>query len=234
MAVLTSRDVAVLIAAYNEAKSIRGTVTRVRQKGYPVIVVDDGSSDGTASALQGMDGVEVLVSERNEGKGASLRKGIARFLRRPEAVLVMMDADGQHDAEEIGAFLSALGSDSADLVIGNRMHHPQGMPWIRRITNRWMSGLLSGLTGTRTPDTQCGFRAARREALAKMDLRTSRFEIESEMLLEAGRLGLRVGSTPIRSVYENHASRISPVKDTLRFLSFLIGYGMSRRRSQKK
>ncbi|HXV19193.1 MAG TPA: glycosyltransferase family 2 protein, partial [Candidatus Omnitrophota bacterium] len=97
MAVVTSRGVVVLIAAYNEAKSIRDTVSRARQKGYPVIVVDDGSSDGTAAAVQGMDGVEVLVSERNEGKGASLRKGIDRFLQRHETALVMMDADGQHD-----------------------------------------------------------------------------------------------------------------------------------------
>lgn len=231
MAVLTNQDVVVLIAAYNEAKRIRETVSRVRQKGCPVIVVDDGSSDGTAQNVAGMDGVDVLISARNEGKGASLRKGIARFLRRPEAILVMMDADGQHDTEEVDAFVNALGSGSADIVVGNRMHHPQGMPWIRRVTNRWMSGLLSGLTGTQTPDTQCGFRAARREALAKMDLRTSRFEIESEMLLEAGRLRLRVRSVPIRSVYENHASRISPVKDTLRFLSFLIRYGLSRRHS---
>lgn len=234
MAVLTNRDVVVLIAAYNEAGRIRETVSRVRQKGYPVIVVDDGSSDGTAAAVRGMDGTEVLVSGQNEGKGASLRKGMARFLERQEAVLLLMDADGQHDPEDIGAFVDLLGSGQADLVVGNRMHHPQDMPWIRRVTNRLMSGLLSFLTRLGIPDTQCGFRAVRREALSLMNLQTSRFEIESEILLEAGRLGLKVQSVPIRSVYENHASRISPVKDTVRFISFLVRYGMRARRSQKK
>src|SRR3989338_1111228 len=92
------------------------------------------------------------------------------------------------------------------------------MPRLRVITNRLMSRLLSKKTGQHIPDTQCGFRFIRTGLLAKMQLSTSRYEIESEMLIQAARLGSRIDSIPIKSIYSGQASRINPFVDTLRFI----------------
>ena len=113
------------------------------------------------------------------------------------------------------------------------MRDPKGMPWIRRATNRLMSWMLSSLAGQWIPDSQCGYRAMKREVLEKMELRTTRFEIESEILLEAARRGYRIGSIPIQSVYGGETSSVHPLKDTLRFFKFLFQY-LTRRRSPNR
>jgi glycosyltransferase involved in cell wall biosynthesis len=221
MARLNPARVLVVIAAYDEEKKIGTIVRSVRALGFPVLVVDDGSKDATARTAREA-GADVFPSEVNEGKGASIRKGIARFLEGSDEALVLMDADGQHDPADLSVFVDAL--ESAGVVIGNRMHDPGRMPWLRRVTNRAMSGTISFLSRRRVPDTQCGYRAFRREALSKLRLETSRFEIETEMILEAGRTGAVVMSVPIRSVYEGGFSHIRPARDTARFFSFLFRY----------
>lgn len=218
---MKSREALVLIAAYDEEKNIGALIARVREQGFDVLVVDDGSRDGTPRAADAA-GADVLRSEKNQGKGASIRKGIDRFLEGDKKILILMDADGQHDPEDLPLFLRAM--YGSDFVVGNRMGDPQGMPWLRRLTNRAMSATISTLSRRRVPDTQCGYRAVRREALSKIRLTTDRFEIESEMLLEAGRTGASVTSVSVRSVYEGGPSHIRPLRDTARFISFLFIY----------
>lgn len=223
MADLTPKDVCVLIPAYNEEKNVTRVVESVRQKGFEAVVVDDGSSDGTAEAARAA-GAEVLRSERNRGKGYSLRLGFERCLVRGFAAVVTMDADGQHDSEELASFLEALNRGSEGIVVGTRMDEPHGMPRARRTVNRLLSAAISVLARQRVPDSQCGYRAVRADLLRRMRLRTTHYEIESEMLLEASRLGFRIGSVPVRSVYEGAKSEIHPVCDTLRFFKFLFRY----------
>ncbi len=223
MAGMTKHDVCVLIPAYNEEKNIARVACAVRDLGFTVLVVDDGSTDSTAKILQDLPGIYSILSPVNEGKGVSLRKGFEWFLSSNNEAVVLMDADGQHSPDELGAFVRALDA-GADFVIGNRMHSPGRMPWLRLWTNRFMSGVLSLAASRSIPDTQCGYRALKKDALRRLRLNTGRFEIESEMLLEAARLGLNIRSIPIRSVYEGGPSKINPFVDTLRFFSFLFKY----------
>lgn len=228
MAVIREKDICVLIPAYNEADRIGPVLESLKALGCQVLVVDDGSTDDTVSVAKGFS-VDVLVSNSNHGKGASLRKGFDWFLQKDYPFLVMMDADGQHDTADLGKFVDLLDKRVADFVVGNRMNDPQGMPRLRRGTNRLMSWIISFIAGQRIPDTQCGYRALRREVLERLSLRTSRYEIESEMLLEASRLGFRIGSVSVRSVYEGNKSAIHPCRDTLRFIKFLFSYIFSRK-----
>jgi glycosyltransferase involved in cell wall biosynthesis len=216
-------DVLVLVPAFNEAVRIAPVVKRVREAGFPVLVVDDGSSDGTARAAREA-GAEVLESPKNEGKGAALRRGFRWALERPYAAVVMMDADGQHDPSELRVFKDALEKKTADFLIGDRMRDPAGMPPVRKLTNAVMSGLISAIARRRVNDSQCGYRAITREALASLDLRTSRYEIETEMILETARLGWRIGSVPIGCHYGEEISRVRPLTDTVRFFKFLAAY----------
>ncbi len=229
MAELKKEKVCVVIPAYNEEGRIARVAEKARRLGYPVLVADDGSSDKTAESAKAIGGVEVLTSGANRGKGAVLRSAFAWCLDKNFPALILMDADGQHDPAELDAFLQALNQGNFDIVVGNRMGNPEGMPLIRRATNRFLSWILSGITGQAIPDSQCGYRALKAAVLEATPLRTARFEIESEMLLEASRLGFRIGSVPIRSVYEGEKSQIRPLRDTFRFFRFLFSYLFSKK-----
>ena len=227
---MNKADVCVLIPGYNEGKNISRVVRQVIDHGFCVLVVDDGSTDSTAEEAR-LAGAEVLSGLKNMGKGASLRRGFEACLKKRFAAVITMDADGQHDAAELDLFLNAVNETDKEMIVGNRMHSPKNMPFVRRLTNRTMSQIISMIAKQPTPDSQCGYRLLKREMLQKMRLSTSHFEIESEMLLEAGYRGFKIGSIPIRSVYEGGTSKIRPFRDTVRFLNFLIKYLFSRKKT---
>lgn len=224
---LTPDRVLVLIPAYNEAAKIGTVISLVKAQGFPVLVSDDGSVDDTA-AISERQGARVVRAEKNEGKGASVRKGLAEFLKSGLEAVVLMDSDGQHDPADLGVFVGALES-GADLVLGTRMERPEGMPWLRRVTNRIMSAVLSLFAGQRIPDSQCGYRAMTHDAARQLTLRSDRFEVESEMILEAAKHSLRIVSVPIHCIYADETSRIRPWQDTTRFFSFIFRYLRSRK-----
>lgn len=213
-------DCAAVIPCRNEAAAIGPLVTAVRAHLPRVLVVDDGSTDGTAEAAR-KAGAEVLLSATNLGKGASLQTGLRRARELGCAWALLLDGDGQHAPEDIPAFLAALHSGHADLVIGNRMAAPGAMPPVRRLTNRLMSAVLSALAGAALPDTQCGFRLVRLAVWETLPLQCAHFEVESEMLLACLADGRRVEFIPVRSRYQSEQSKIRPVRDTLRWLAWL-------------
>ncbi len=223
MAALSKDRVLVLIPAYNEEKHILEVIQKTRDLGYPVLVVDDASSDNTVHRVQAL-GINILTTNVNHGKGSALRRGFEWFLTKDYSGLILMDADGQHDPNALDLFIQALRDNENSVIVGNRMQDPKGMPWLRRATNHLMSWIISSLARQPIPDSQCGYRALRRELLEKMELHTSRFEIESEILLEAARCGYRIGSIRIQSVYAGEKSSIHPFKDTIRFFRFLFLY----------
>jgi len=216
----THVDCAAVIPCYNEAAAIGLLVTAVRARLTRVIVVDDGSTDGTATAAR-TAGAEVLAVSENQGKGAALQLGMRRARELGCAWALLLDGDGQHAPEDIPAFLTALRADRADFVIGNRMAAPAEMPFVRRTTNRVMSGVLSSLTGVALPDSQCGFRLVRLSAWEALPQRCTRFEVESEMLVAFLAAGRRVEFLPVRSRYKSGQSKIQPLRDTGRWLAWL-------------
>lgn len=219
---------AVVIPASNEEASIGEVVRRARAGGRDVIVVDDGSADRTAAQASAA-GALVLRLRCNRGKGTALRQGIALALQRGADAVLTMDADGQHDPAEIPRFLEALHRMQADLVVGNRLSRRGQMPLIRWWTNRVMSSFLSRLSRQPIPDSQCGYRLIARRVLETCPLSTGRFEIETELVLEAARRGFRMVSIPIASIYRQQRSQIHPVRDTLRFIRFIWQHLRNRR-----
>ncbi len=95
------------------------------------------------------------------------------------------------------------------------------MPLLRVFTNKFMSWFISSLAGQRIPDTQCGFRLIKKDVLNKINLRTRKYETESEIIIKAARLGFKVESVPIKTVYKGEKSQINPIIDTLRFIKFI-------------
>lgn len=217
---MSSERGAVVIPAYQAGGTVGSIVRAASAQGWPVIVVDDASTDRTAEEAM-RAGAEVVKRRQNGGKGAALRDGVSLACGRAAAWIITLDADGQHLPAEIPLLLEASRETGADLVIGNRMHNPRGMPWDRRLTNRFMSWFISRMTGQAIPDTQCGFRWISRRLFDRVRLSSNRFEIESELVIRAARAGFRVGSVPVSSVYRRQTSFIRPLRDALRFLRLL-------------
>ncbi len=209
-----------VIPAYQAEKTIRPLVANVKKLGLPVIVVDDASTDRTAKEAEAA-GANVIRLHANGGKGSALRAGISAALARRCEWVLTMDADGQHLPEEIPLFLRRAQEGGADLLIGDRMGRPRGMPLDRWFTNFLMSRTLSGIAGQKVPDTQCGFRMIRRPVLETVRLTSDRFEVESEMVIRAARARFRIVSVPVSSVYRRQISFIRPLRDTVRFFLLL-------------
>lgn len=216
--------ICVVIPCYNVAYVLDDILTQLKPKPVDVVVVDDGSTDTTGETAC-KHKVKVIRNNRNLGKGASLRRGFDYALSHKYETVIAMDGDGQHLPPDIENFLKVEPlSPEADIIVGNRMRHPTGMPRIRRLTNIIMSGLISRMCGQSIPDTQNGFRLIRARLLGKLKLTSNKFEIETEVIIKAAAFGARIISIPIASVYRNHSSRINPFLDAFRFIRFILPY----------
>ncbi len=213
--------ICVLIPVYNEAQALGAVVKAVRDKGLDILVVDDGSSDGSADVARS-HGAMVLVNAQNHGKGYSLQRGFDFILGRDYEALIAMDGDGQHAPEDLDRFVTLFQARKPDMICGNRMRNPKGMPGVRFVTNKVMSSLISLVCRQKIYDTQCGYRLIKAEVLRNIVLSSSAFEIESEILIKACKKGYRVVSVPIRTIYSNERSKINPFFDTIRFLIYIV------------
>src|SRR5437660_8779255 len=188
--------VAVVIPAYQAAATLGAVVTGARRAcpDATVYVVDDGSGDETGEGGRGK-GATVLVHPRNLGKGAALRTGIDRALADGAAIVVTLDADGQHPPEEIPRLVAPIARGEADVVLGARAR-TAAMPLGRRCSN-WLSAALASRIGNRAvPDAQTGFRAVARRAAELVRPREARYDFEAAFLLAALAQGLRVRPAP--------------------------------------
>lgn len=205
----------VVIPCLNEAGTIGAVVTGVRRHVPAVLVVDDGSTDQTGCRAREA-GARVLRHDHNRGKGSALATGLRQALADGFEIAITMDGDGQHDPEDLPAFLKE-GRGGGDLIVGNRMSAVGNMPRLRRWVNRWMSRRLSRRTGRDLPDTQCGYRLIPLAVWNQLVLVSEHFEIESEMILTFLRAGLRVRFIPVRTIYKTEQSKIHPIRDTIRW-----------------
>jgi len=217
----TLMKIAIVIPAYNEAQSIGPLVAAIRAFNYDCLVIDDGSLDAT-DTVAAQAGAIVLKTGGKSGKGHALKIGFEYVLKNSYDALIAMDGDGQHSPADIGAFVDCYKTTQADIVCGNRMQNPQGMPLVRLMTNSFMSWLISLICRQHIPDTQCGFRLIKTQALRAMTLECSDFEIETEVLIKASKKGFKVVSIGIQSIYNGGVSKINPVRDTFRFLAYLL------------
>ncbi len=211
----------VVIPAYNEKEALGVTLERLKEKGLSVLVIDDGSSDGTYELSKNLADI-TLRNEENRGKGRSLHRAISYLLGNIEVdYVITMDADGQHSPNDVDVFLKEA-EKGESFIVGNRMANPVGMPLVRVLTNLFMSRIVSKIAGQFIPDTQCGYRLMSKDVLERVKIETKKFEIESESLIKAARQGFNIKSVPIECIYFKGArSKIRPVADTLRFWKFL-------------
>jgi len=215
---------AAVIPAYQDEKHIGDIVRRTRERLDCVLVVDDGSSDNTAQRAREA-GAEVIVHDQNRGKGEAIKTGLGHCLDREVTWVSLLDSDGQHLPEEIDRFIAAAASAKRPtFFVGNRMTNLAGMPFIRRVANRYMSNQISRVCGQKIPDTQCGFRMVDRQLIPELLGGGNHFDYETEVLIIASRKGYTIESVPITTVYSDQVSKIRPVRDALRFFKLMGRY----------
>jgi glycosyltransferase involved in cell wall biosynthesis len=217
--------VSVVIPCLNEAGSIERCVSRAREaidgQGWhgEVIVADNGSEDNSAELATRAGAV--VVHEPRRGYGSAYRAGFAAAVGD---YIVMADADLTYDFGDIPRFVAELDL-GADLVMGDRMKNiqPGAMPWLHRyVGNPVLSGILNLFFRTGVRDAHCGMRAVRREALPRLDLRTTGMEFASEMVVRAGKERLDIAEIPVHYHPREGVSKLSSWRDGWRHLRFLL------------
>lgn len=204
-----------LIPGYQEGPRIAAVVTAAGRH-LPVVVVDDGSTDDTAAQAEAA-GAHVIRQIPNQGKGAALREGFRYALDAGAAAVVTLDADGQHDPDEIPRFLEAFATNRPELIVGRRDFG--AMPPVRRLSNTLGGLIFSAAVGRNVPDNQSGYRLiGRRLMRVLLDSEEHGFEFEVEMIARCIALGLPIGWVPIRTIYAGEPSHIRPWQH---FTSFL-------------
>jgi len=193
-----------IIPAYNEETTIAEVLQHTKPFVDGVIVVDDGSTDRTAEIAR-TAGVVVVSHVINRGLGASIGTGFATAQKLDVDAVVTLDADGQHDPAEIQKFIDAI-EKGADVVIGSRMLTGfVGMPWYRRVAQILGNLVTFFLFGALVTDSQSGFRAFTKFALGKIQIKTNRMEVSSELIAEAKRHKLALVEVPIKAIYTDYS-----------------------------
>jgi glycosyltransferase involved in cell wall biosynthesis len=214
-----------LIPAFNEGPYIANVVERAVPHVAEVVVIDDGSVDGTAEIARSA-GATCLQFPENRGKASALRAGIAYAREHNFIYVITLDGDGQHLPEDIPVMIRTAEETGADLIIGARSFDRALMPGPRYFSNVIGSRLASALVGCEIRDSQSGFRLFRLDKLNGAKLRSRCYELEMEILIKMARSGCTIAHAPIRSVYDDgHArSKMKPVRDTVRVCLWSLAF----------
>ena len=191
------KNIWVILAAYNEEKHIGKVISKTKKFCPNIIVVDDGSRDNTHKIAR-KKGVIVLRHVVNLGKGAAVKTGCDFAVKKGADILVLMDADGQHEPKEMPTFLNLL--KRKDIIFGYRKF-TKHMPFVFRFGNNVINTATKILYGIKLKDTQCGYRVMTAKAYKKVKWRASDYAMESEMIANAGKHHLRYGESEVKTIY---------------------------------
>jgi glycosyltransferase involved in cell wall biosynthesis len=216
---IDSLKITVVVPALNEESAIGNVVRSIPSK-MKILVVDNGSEDKTAEIAR-RNGATIIY-EPNRGYGRALRTGFNYALRSSD-VIVMIDGDDTYNPREIPKIIKPIISGEKDVIVGCRIKSRQsGMSLMHYIGNKLLSWEFRLLFNLPVTDTLSGFKAFSREALLRMELKENDMSFSVEVLIEAARKGLRVGEVPILYRQRQGKSKLNPIRDGLRYLTFMF------------
>lgn len=212
----------VIIPVLNEGNQISQIIEKTRKLVDLIIVVDDGST-AQKKVPQNLTnhGVIVLYHVINLGKGAALKTGCQAAISRGAEIIIMMDGDGQHKPEDIPRFINMLTDNDLDIVFGTRKKS-YSMPFVMKFGNRFLSFVSSFLFGIHLADTQCGFRAFRSRILPSINWNSTRYSVETEIIMRAGKGKLKFRELEIDTIYHNKFKGTTFIDGIRIFINMLI------------
>ena len=204
--------------AYNEEKTVSKVVEGALKYTDRVIVVDDGSTDSTYKEAM-KSGATVIRHNKNKGKGVALKTGFKKALETTADIVIVLDADGQHNPEEIPKLLKTMNYEDSDIVVGSRfLGDIKDMPRIRILSNTLTTMILRLYFGLPITDSQSGFRAYKRGVLEKVEFSAPRFSAETEILVDANRKGFKISEAGVQTLYGEEKSKMRNFEDTIRWI----------------
>ncbi len=219
--------VVVVMPAYNAAKTLRMTYAELPRESFDlVIVVDDGSSDETASIAREL-GLELFVHNQNYGYGANQKTCYREALKAGADIVVMVHPDYQYDPRLLPVVIAPIENDNADVVLGSRLLGgqvlQQGMPWWKFIANRFLTGLENAVFGLHLAEYHTGYRAFRRRALesVNLEMNSDNFIFDQEIMAQLVQTNARIAEVPVPTRYFPQASSASFVQSSIYGLSIL-------------
>lgn len=211
------KKIAVLIPAFNASSTLLDLISGIKKQ-LPynkILIINDGSSDNTEKMVHDSR-AHIISHSKNKGKGAALLTGLTA-LKNSEWV-ICMDADLQHDPEDLVQFHDLINSDKYDVIVGFRKRSKSAMPFSRRCSNRLTSTLLGLRLQREIKDAQCGFRAIRLSAIPDYKWTESGYMFETEFLMRSVFEKKRLGWVPVKTIYNGSKSHIRPLADTVKFV----------------
>jgi glycosyltransferase involved in cell wall biosynthesis len=203
---LIDSKIFIVIPAYNEEKVIVSVLEEIRKVGFEnIIVVDDGSSDGTFEKAREFLGKNAFRHKINRGKGAATKTGIEAAKILGAEIIVTMDGDGQHDPSDIQKLIAPILSKKFDVVLGTRLKNPAGMPWHKILANKIGNFFTWYLFGLWVTDSQSGFRAYSKKAADLINTKADRYEYDSEVIREIYKYKLGFTEVPITVRYTDYS-----------------------------
>ncbi|MCP8308027.1 MAG: glycosyltransferase family 2 protein [archaeon] len=210
--------------AFNEEKTIANIIKKLKNYVDDVIVCDDGSSDMT-SFIAKNSGAVLIRNSKNKGKGVAFDILFKEARRMNADVVVTLDADGQHDPDDIPKIIKPILNDDFDIVIGSRFLSNNNIPKHKLIGNYILNLLANILSGSKFTDTQSGFRAYSKRALESIRIKERDIGVDSQIIMDAVKMKLKVKEVPIRVYYNDlDTSTYNPIKHTLKVIKSVIKY----------
>lgn len=209
----------VIIPTYNNAATLPAVITDVVDYTHNIIVVNDGSTDDTASALASFPQIDITSFPRNKGKGAALRKGFERATTLGYSYAITIDSDGQHFAKDLPVFINKMKEAPDAIIIGARNMDQASVPGKSSFGNTFSNFWFKVETGIRAPDTQSGYRLYPVALMKDIRFFTRKYEFEIEVLVRAAWKGIKIESVPVSVYYapkEKRVSHFRPFRDFLR------------------
>jgi glycosyltransferase involved in cell wall biosynthesis len=215
--------IAVVIPAYNAENSLEELVTKIQKiiSLYDIFVVNDGSTDKTAEILKKLN-CNIIIHEQNKGKGSALKSAFTECIKRNYSAVITIDADLQHNPDFIPEFVKFYENSDYDIIIGARERDIKIMPFQRILSNTITSFIVSKRIGQKIIDSQSGYRLIKTKVLKEVNLETSKYDTETEILLKAGLKGFRIGFVQISTIYGSEKSSIRGFRDTFSFIKLII------------
>ena len=229
------KSILVLIPVYNGEKTIEKLINLILEQktsyNLDILVVNDGSKDTTLGILSKLrEQIMIISHAKNQGKGAALKTGFNYLLRNSGkySAVITLDSDLQHDPSDLPLFMDKY--DKYDIILGSRLHDIKKMPFSRKLANFLSSFFATLFVGQKIADCQTGYRLIKTDVLQNLSLDGDGYELETELILQAGFKKYKIGSVEIKTIYNDSVSYINKFDDTVKVIKIFWRYLVNRRK----
>jgi glycosyltransferase involved in cell wall biosynthesis len=202
---------AIIIPVYNHGEQVGDVICKSLALGFPVFVVDDGSTDSTGQVLETVDGITLLRHSVNQGKGAAILTGFAAAAKNQCDWAITIDGDGQHDPVDVRHLLQAVSDGERCIVLGKRqgMEGAVNVPWTSRFGRKFSNFWVWAAGGPLVDDSQSGFRMYPLPEVLTLGVKARRYQFEVEILVKARQQGISTREAPVSVIYQARGERVS-------------------------